>query len=225
MAHSFFTGTDAQLYTGSAAFTAKISSMPSAYGLVESQAVEYAALNVSYAACYAATQSPAQRTKGKVAGKNDARARLRAMASDLAKIIDGTATVTNEQKINLGLNVRAMPSPLPPPGKPDRFRVTLSGDGSVELAWKCNNPPGSRGTIYQVERRVGGGSAFTFLGASGTKRFIDTSIPAGAPSLTYQVQAIRSKSAGQRAQYNVNFGGSAGATMTASAAAAPRIAA
>lgn len=225
MAHSFFTGTDAQLYTGSHAFSAKISATPEAYGLVESQAAEYASLNAIYAASYLRALDPQQRTRGTVIDKNDVRARLRVMASDLAKIISGTAGVTSEQKLDLGLNVRAQPSPLPPPGKPDRFRVTLSGDGSVELAWKCKHPPGSRGTIYQVERRVGGQSAFTFLGASGLKRFIDTSIPAGTTSLTYQVQPIRAKSAGPRAQYNVNFGTAGGATMTAAAPAAPRIAA
>ncbi len=225
MAHSFFTGTDAQLYTGSHAFSAKISATPEAYGLVESQAAEYASLNAIYAASYLTALDPQQRTRGTVIEKNDVRARLRVMASELAGIIGATVSVTSGQKLELGLNVRAQPSPLPPPGTPDRFRVTLSGDGSVELGWKCNNPPGSRGTIYQVERRVGGGSAFRFLGASGLKRFVDTSIPAGATSLTYQVQAIRSKSAGPRAQYNVNFGGSAGGTMTAAATAAPRIAA
>src|SRR5688572_1674884 len=119
MAHSFFTGTDAQLYTGSAAFSAQISLAPELYGLLESQAAAYASLNAIYAACYLAAHNPEQRTRGRVVAKNEARARLRAMAADLAKIID--ATVTDGQKVELGLNVRAKPSRLPPPGTPDAF--------------------------------------------------------------------------------------------------------
>ncbi|HEV2295504.1 MAG TPA: hypothetical protein VGR35_16765 [Tepidisphaeraceae bacterium] len=227
MAHSFFTGTDIELYTGSAAFSAKISLTPQAFGLLESQAAEYASLNAIYADCYLAVMNPEKRTTPRVVGKNDVRARLRVMASDLAKIIDGTATVTDAQKVELGLNVRALPSPLPPPGTPEGFRVTLLGDGSIELKWTCKNPPGSRGTIYQIWRRVGGETEFTYLGGSGAKRYVERAIPAGVTSLTYQVQAVRSKSAGPRAQYTVNFGAGAGATMTAAATAAqaPKIAA
>jgi hypothetical protein len=214
MAHSFFTGTDAQLYTGSAAFSARISLTPAAFGLLESQAVEYAALDASYAACYMAALDPQQRTKAKVVGKNEARARLRAMASDLAKIIGGTASVTSEQKVELGLNVPAMPSPLPPPGTPHSFRVTLMGDGSIGLGWKCKNPPGSRGTIYHVWRRVDGESTFAYLGTFGAKRYLDRDIPAGTTSLTYEVQAVRSKTAGPKAQHTVRFGTAGGSSVT-----------
>jgi len=72
MAHSFFTGTDAQLYTGSAAFSAQISLAPELYGLLESQAAEYASLNAIYAAYYLAAHNAEQRTTAKVVGKNEA---------------------------------------------------------------------------------------------------------------------------------------------------------
>ena len=213
MAHSFFTGTDAQLYTGSAAFSAQISLTPELYGLLESQATAYAALHAIYAACYLAAHNPEQRTQAKVVAKNEARARLRVMAADLAKIIGGTASVSDGKKVELGLNVRAMPSPLAPPGTPERFRVRLLGDGSIELAWKCKHPAGARGTIYQLWRRVGGESEFTYLGGSGAKSYVDRDIPAGTTSLTYEVQPIRSKTAGPRARYTVNFGSGSGTGM------------
>jgi hypothetical protein len=226
MAHSFFTRTDAELYTGSQAFSAQINLTPEAFGLLESQAVEYASLNALFADYYMAALDPRQRTKAKVVGKNEVRARLRAMAADLAKIIDGTGSVTDGQKVELGLNVRAMPSPLPPPGTPERFRVTLLGDGSIELAWTCKHPPGARGTIYQLWRRVGGESEFTYLGGSGAKSYVDRDIPAGTTSLTYEVQPIRSKTAGPRAQHNVNFGGrTGGSIMKSNTQSSPKIAA
>src|SRR5687768_17160992 len=104
MARSFFTGTDAELYTGSESFSTKISATPTAYGLTAPQAASYATLNTAYASAFMAAQDPETRTKGQVAAKNTARDNLRIAASDLAKIIDGTPSVTDQQKIDLGLN-------------------------------------------------------------------------------------------------------------------------
>src|SRR5688572_980052 len=145
MGKSFFRGSDAEVYTGSRAFSAKINESPSAYGISPERAAEYAVVDVAYAAAYVAAVSPEQRTKGRVCAKNQAKARLMRMASDLANIIAGSGA-SDVEKISLGLSVRAKPAPLPPPGKPDAHRVMLLGDGSIQLTWKCKNPPGSRGT-------------------------------------------------------------------------------
>jgi hypothetical protein len=115
MSKSFFLGTDAELYNGSNAFGTKITATPTAYGLIAAQATAYAALNTLYATSYLAAIDPVTRTKAKVAAKNQAKVNLKVMASDLAKIISGTPTVTNQQKIELGLSVRAVPQPIPAP--------------------------------------------------------------------------------------------------------------
>jgi hypothetical protein len=104
----------------------------------------------------------------------------------------------------------AAPSPVPPPGMPTRFTATLDpASGSLRLQWKCPNPAGSQGTIYQVARRVGpagAGGAFVALGASGTRRFVDATVPAGAASVTYQITAVRSTAVGAAARFTVNLG-------------------
>lgn len=219
MGKSFFLGNDAALYAGSEAFSTKISATPTAYGLVAAQATAYAALNSTYAAAYLAATDPATRTKAKIQARIDARDALTAMASNLAKIIDGTSTVTNEQKLDLGLSVRATPEPVPQPGTPTSFKVTLNADGSLDLGWKCKNPPGSRGTIYQVWRKIGAGE-FTYVGGTGARKFVDSTVPAGTAGVTYQLQAVRSTAVGDWAQFNVNFGMTAGGTMTAAVAEA-----
>lgn len=206
MGRSFFNGTDGQLYTGSKAFATKILATPTAYGLTEAQATAYAALDAVYAAAYVAAIDPETRTKAKVRAKNDAKVPLKIMASDLAKIIDGTATVTNEQKIDLGLSVRDTPSPMGDPGVCTDFRVTLNGDGTLLFKWKCKNPVGAHGTIYQIWRRIGGVGEFAYVGGAGQKEFLDATVPAGTTSLTYQIQAIRSTAAGPWVQFNVGFG-------------------
>ena len=65
-----------------------------------------------------------------------------------------------------------MPS-VPKPSRKD-------GNGALIMKWKCANPAGSSGTVYQVFRRIGGTGEFTYLGGCGTKEFIDATIPAGA---------------------------------------------
>ena len=70
--------------------------------------------------------------KAAVATKNQARANLKNSARLLAKLVEGTASVTNAQKLTLGLNVRAQPTPilaLVAPGDLDRLRAELEERG------------------------------------------------------------------------------------------------
>lgn len=116
----------------------------------------------------------------------------------------------------------AIPSPVPAPGKPTDFVVTLNTNGSLKLSWKCPNPAGSSGTLYQISRKIGGGE-FVAIGSSGTRSFIDQTVPAGVASITYQIIAIRTTAMGEAAQFIVNFGVSESGVISASVA--PRLAA
>lgn len=108
-------------------------------------------------------------------------------------------------------------SPTPPPGTPTRLRVALLGDGALRLAWDCKNPRGSAGTVYEILRGVGDGPVgqmeclMEYLGTAGGKSFTDTTIPAGATSLVYQITALRSTRRGGPARFGVRFGGVGGA--------------
>lgn len=100
----------------------------------------------------------------------------------------------------------ATPTPAPAPGKPMDFSVELSESGVIMLKWKCVNPVGTTGTIYEVRRRIGAGSPWTFLGATGVKSFDDDTLPAGSTGVTYEISAVRSTKRGLPGQFNVNFG-------------------
>jgi hypothetical protein len=52
----------------------------------------------------------------------------------------------------------------------------------------------------------------TYIGGCGSRYFIDSTVPAGTSSVTYQMQAVRSTKAGPWATFNVQFGVNAGAT-------------
>ena len=107
----------------------------------------------------------------------------------------------------------ATPGTTPPPGTPLDFEVRLLQTGALELRFKCVNPPGTQGTIYEVQRRIGTG-AFAFIGASGVRSLIDETLPAGSAQVTYQVTAVRSTLRGDPALFTVSFGtGAAGMTI------------
>ncbi len=114
----------------------------------------------------------------------------------------------------------ANPSPRPAPGAPTNFAVALENNGAVTLTWKCANPAGSAGTMYQVYRRINGTPSasvdFAYLGGTGAKSFVDSTLPAGSTAVTYQIRAVRSTATGPWAQFNVNFGVGGGGAMTVS---------
>src|SRR6185437_8441812 len=63
-----------------------------------------------------------------VAAKNDARDVLKNSIRSLAYIVQGTTTVTDAQKLELGLTVQAAPSPNPPPSvQPSLDVVSVTG--------------------------------------------------------------------------------------------------
>lgn len=97
------------------------------------------------------------------------------------------------------------PSPVGPPGECTNFTVHLQADGALELRWKCRHPPGCKGVIYRILRRIDDGP-FEQVGDVGMRRFVDSTVPAGASRITYQIQGVRSASAGPWSQFNVNFG-------------------
>ncbi|MGC4074610.1 MAG: hypothetical protein QM760_19335 [Nibricoccus sp.] len=82
----------------------------------------------------------------------------------------------------------------------------LDGNGAVILRWKCRQPHGAQGTVYQVYRSIGADGPFEFVGCVGEKRYVDATVPAGATRLTYRVRAVRSTKVGPWASFPVNFG-------------------
>lgn len=138
---------------------------------------------------------------------NDAVRELRKLGANVRLMIGASAA-------NLGPGIYALASisppkrksPIGPPGQPYGFRFSLSQVGTLKLTWKCKNPKGAEGTAYYVFRRIGSTGEMTFQGIAGTKRFIDKTLPRGAASVTYQIQAMRSTRKGEAGQFIISFG-------------------
>jgi hypothetical protein len=135
--------------------------------------------------------------------------------ADMIETIKAFAETTNNPNVYTLAMIPppATPGVTPPPGTPSDFSVGLLQDGSVKLTWKCSNPAGVGGTNYEVLRKIGGSTTFTYLGQIGKKSFTDVTIPAGSTPATYQVTAFRSTARGEPAQFTVNFGVGGGGGM------------
>lgn len=96
--------------------------------------------------------------------------------------------------------------PLPPPGRPREVRATLLPTGTLRLTWKCTNPHGATGTMYEIRRRDGAHAPLLHVATVGVKHFVDESPPAGVGTVTYSIRAIRSTNAGPEELLLVNLG-------------------
>jgi hypothetical protein len=148
------------------------------------------------------------------------------MGADMIQQIKTKAATTNNPGVYTLAQIPApaLPTPVPPPGTPTDFTVGLLGDGSLELKWRCANPAGRGGVTYLVQRRTGTATDWTFVGGTGTRKFVDQTLPAGASPVSYQITAVRSTARGNPAQFAVNFGTAAG-TGEAVATVGPKLAA
>jgi len=154
-----------------------------------------------------AQQLAFERARGATQAFQDAVALMTVAGGDIIKQVKAKAATDGSAIYGLALlPVPATPAPLPPPGTPTGFTIALSQVGALTLRWRCANPRGSGGTIYQVSRQVGASGAFDVIGASGIRRFVDDTLPSGAASVTYEIVAMRSTRRGSPGRFTVNFG-------------------
>ena len=151
---------DAELLAWSANFSELISGDPTLYGLTAGQATAYAALHAAFAAALETAVEPSTRTRGAVAAKNDARTPLKAMARELARIANALPAITNQQRIDLGLNPRDNePSPINPPTESPVLEVVSAVGRTMKIKLRAVNSD-RRGKPEGVD----GATVFSFVG-------------------------------------------------------------
>ena len=109
-----FPTNDPGLLAWSLNFTTKLNLDPVQYGTTLVRAAAYQTVHDDFAAKLALVD-PSTRNKVAVIEKNDARNVLKTQAKALASTIDGTLTVTDAMKADLGLTIRSMPTSIPAP--------------------------------------------------------------------------------------------------------------
>ncbi len=169
---------------------------------------------------YDAQIAAQQAAKAATLTANQAIATMSQATRDILKQIKAKAAIDGDGVYALAeIPSPATPSPVAPPGTPYAFTVELQQGGTLVLKWKCDNPIGAVGTIYQVYRKALTESNFAFVGASGSRKFIDATVPAGLTGVVYQIIAVRSTSEEAPGLFTVNFGVGGSGQMTASVVA------
>src|SRR5262245_28597592 len=171
----------------------KISAAPTSYGLDAGKATALASAVSAWSSAYALTLDPATRTRMSISVKDDKRAVLTQILRDYNKIVQGTPTVTDAQKIDIGFPVYKSRAPIPPPAEPPV--VTIASQGPWRMKLHLRQADSARGGFpdgvktafvftYQGPLPVPTDvSEWAFQGSSSKADFelsLDPSIPAGS---------------------------------------------
>jgi hypothetical protein len=189
-------------------------------GLTTDQATAFETLATNARSSYNAKLSAESAARIANVQMREKVAETRRMASTLIRTIKAFAEASqNPQEIyNLAqIPAPQSPKPAPPPAKPTDLSVELEPTtGALRLRWKAANPPGTTGTSYIIRRRTSPTAEFQFVGATGTKSFVDSTFFAGPDSVQYTVQGQRADAAGPISPvFTVNFGRAPGGGLTA----------
>lgn len=141
---------------------------------------------------------------------------LRSFGADLIKVIKAYAESTNDAGVYAAASVPppAPPTPAGPPDKPTDFEAELLSGGGLHLSWKGT---ASKSAYFSVFRKAEGETAFTLLDSPKDKFFDDNTIPAGANSVIYYIQARRDDFRVDSIQYTVSFGAGGATSLTMAA--------
>lgn len=191
-----------------------------AIGLDPAQATTFAADTTAAVAADIAQEQSQQAAKVATQTVLDAVDTLRGDAGDVVRSI--RAYAEQQADPNAIYNIaqippEADPSPAAPPAQPTNLTVTLeAASGDLMLMWKASNPVGTSGTSYIIRRKLPGEAQFSFIGVSGKKKFVDTTLIAGPDSVQYTVQGQRADSTGPVSQvFLVTFGQASDGSVSA----------
>ncbi len=186
---------------------------PAAIGLDEATVAGLEAQTEEALAARRAYEQLQQAADAALARSNNLTSTLRTNASSAVGRVRAFApTQPSPQKVLSAarLPARRDASPLPEPGRPYRFEFKLLQDGSLDVAFKCDNRVEGgrrlRGVVYEVHRSDGHGGRFEFLCTAMERRFRDETIPKGTTMVTYRVVALTSTRRGSAALRTVSFG-------------------
>ncbi len=132
--NSYMPSRQAEQVAWSANFFEVLSAGPPIYGPTEAQTTAFGLVNTALQTAWTQGTMPSTKTKLTVAGKDIALANMKIMARDLVSIIQGTDTVTDVQKLALGLTVRdKTPTRIPAPTTKPFIKVLGIADRTVTI--------------------------------------------------------------------------------------------
>ncbi|HYD02520.1 MAG TPA: hypothetical protein VEB22_14930 [Phycisphaerales bacterium] len=162
-----------------------------AIGLTVAQANAFDTANKDMQAAWIAYNKAKQGLKDAANAWKDARGDFRTLAvADCGLIKNFAERQPNPAHIYA---LAQIPAPSPrtpsvPPATATDLRATLDTEtGELTVRWSATQPKSVSGVVYQVQRVLGSAGTFATVGLTGTKSFIDASIPAGTARIQYRV--------------------------------------
>src|SRR5690606_15329502 len=132
---------------------------------------------------------------------------LATLGGQLVNIIRAWAIQSEDPSIfaQAGLPAPKTPEPIAPVA-PSDITFTLDPVGAIEVRWKGVK---SNGTMFTVWRSItvegAQPPALTPIATVGEKKFVDSTIPAGAKSATYIIRAVKGDQVASSGPGTVNF--------------------
>lgn len=149
---------------------------------------------------------------------NNAMERMRDRGAQLIKTIDTTATANANPDAVYAIAQVDPPAPDSPtaaPEAPNDFTFTIETGGALGIAFKSKTDGGR--AFWNVERKLQGQPFFTAIGGTPTRKFIDSTLPAGTDSVTYRIRGLTGTQTGAwSAETTVSFGVGGGGGMSVS---------
>lgn len=131
--------------------------------------------------------------KASTLAANDEVSELRTLMAAAVKKIKGFAQQTGNASVFsiAQIDPPAPPTPSQAPSAPFELTAVLApSTGALTVKWRSSQPKGVSGVVFVVKRKTGTG-AYTQLGFTGERSFIDANIPAGVTGVTYLIEAYR----------------------------------
>lgn len=146
MARDFLPSREGDLVTWLNNFQAKINSAPTSYGLTAAMATANGTLTTSFINSLNIARAEATRSPMNITLKNTAKRAVIDNVRMLARLVQGTPTVTPAQKQDLGLNPRdVIPSPIPAPGSAPQLTIVSVNGHLVRVRLSDPANPSRRG--------------------------------------------------------------------------------
>ncbi len=194
MAKDFLPSRDGDLLTWSANFDTRINAAPTTIGLTVIQASQYSALHTDFETALAAVTNPATRTRGAISAKDAARTPLKAMARELARIINAYPPVTNQVRIDLGLNPRNnSAAPIPAPTEAPAMEVVLAFGRTLKLKLHPIHSS-SKGKPQGVQ----GATIFSYVGATPPAELSEWKFEGNTTRTHFEVEFLPAVAAGSQ---------------------------
>ena len=161
MQKDFLPSQDRALQTWATNASTILTADATSYGLTAAIASTFSGLVSGFSGALTTALEPSTRTKGTIAAKNTARNAMKDYARLWARVVQGTASVTDQMKIDLGITVRANPSPINPPTESPVMEVVGTNGRILDVKLHAVDTA-RRGKPFGCA----GASIFSFLGSA-----------------------------------------------------------